>query len=114
MVCVPVRLIIPSLKLGDYLSAQAHKPCSISHLFYLTYPYPSYHRVGMSRCRVWNDSGRVGYGVAAYPEQIQCHTLPYMNPYNKLAVGWVRVRTGQDRATQGRVLVGVVFGMRTL
>ena len=32
MVCVPVRSIIPSLKLGDYLSVQAHKPCSISHL----------------------------------------------------------------------------------
>ena len=32
MVCVPVRSIIPSLKLGDYLSIQAHKPCSISHL----------------------------------------------------------------------------------
>ena len=31
----PVRLIIPSLKLGDYLSVQAHKPCSISHLYSL-------------------------------------------------------------------------------
>ena len=30
MVCAPVRSIIPSLKLGDYLSVQAHKPCSIS------------------------------------------------------------------------------------
>ena len=32
MVCAPVRSIISSLKLGDYLSVQAHKPCSISHL----------------------------------------------------------------------------------
>ena len=32
MVCRPVRSIIPSLKLGDYLSVQAHKPCSISHI----------------------------------------------------------------------------------
>ena len=32
MVCAPVRSIIPSLKLGDYLSVQAHKPCSISHM----------------------------------------------------------------------------------
>ena len=32
MVCAPVRSIIPSLKLGDFLSVQAHKPCSISHL----------------------------------------------------------------------------------
>ena len=32
MVCAPVQSIIPSLKLGDYLSVQAHKPCSISHL----------------------------------------------------------------------------------
>ena len=32
MVCAPVRSTIPSLKLGDYLSVQAHKPCSISHL----------------------------------------------------------------------------------
>ena len=32
MVCAPVRSIIPSLKLGDYLSVQVHKPCSISHL----------------------------------------------------------------------------------
>ena len=30
MVCAPVRSIIPELKLGDYLSVQAHKPCSIS------------------------------------------------------------------------------------
>ena len=30
MVCAPVRSIIPSLKLGDYFSVQAHKPCSIS------------------------------------------------------------------------------------
>ena len=34
MVCAPVRSIIPSLELGDYLSVQAHKPCSISHLLY--------------------------------------------------------------------------------
>ena len=33
MVCAPVRSIIHSLKLGDYLSVQAHKPCSIFHLF---------------------------------------------------------------------------------
>ena len=32
MVCAPVRSIIPSLKLGDYLSVQAHKPCSNSHI----------------------------------------------------------------------------------
>ena len=35
MVCAPVRSIIPSLKLGDYLSVQAHKPCSISHLIHV-------------------------------------------------------------------------------
>ena len=29
MVSAPVWLIIPSLKLGDYLSIQAHKSCSI-------------------------------------------------------------------------------------
>ena len=34
MVYAPVRSIIPSLKLGDYLSVQAHKPCSISHLMW--------------------------------------------------------------------------------
>ena len=32
MVCAPIRSILPSLKLGDYLSVQAHKPCSISHI----------------------------------------------------------------------------------
>ena len=32
MVCAPVWIDNPSLKLGDYLSVQAHKPCSISHL----------------------------------------------------------------------------------
>ena len=31
MDCAPVRSIISSLKLGDYLSVQAHNPCSISH-----------------------------------------------------------------------------------
>ena len=32
MVCAPVRSIIPSLKLGDFLSVQAQKPCSVPHL----------------------------------------------------------------------------------
>ena len=31
MISAPVRSIIPSLKLGDYLSVQTHKPCSISN-----------------------------------------------------------------------------------
>ena len=31
MVCVLVRSIIPSRKLGDYLSVQVHKSCSLSH-----------------------------------------------------------------------------------
>ena len=36
MVCAPVQ----SIKRGDYLSVQAHKPCSIFHLkgLYDTYP----------------------------------------------------------------------------
>ena len=33
MVCTHVRSIIHSLKLGNYLSVQAHKPCSVSHVF---------------------------------------------------------------------------------
>ena len=37
MVCAPVRSIIPSLKLGDYLSVQAHRPCSISHVNHYRY-----------------------------------------------------------------------------
>ena len=41
MVCAPVRSIIPSLKLGDYLSVQAHKPCSISLLLRVTRLKPS-------------------------------------------------------------------------
>ena len=36
MVYAPVRSIIPSLRLGDYLSVQAHKPCAISHLRYVS------------------------------------------------------------------------------
>ena len=32
MVGAPVRSIIPSLKLGHYLSVKVHKPCSISHI----------------------------------------------------------------------------------
>ena len=40
MVWAHVRSIIPSLKLGDYLSVQAHKPCSSSHLYvYKAYYY---------------------------------------------------------------------------
>ena len=39
MVCAPVRSIIPSLKLGNYLSVQAHKPCSISHIYHMTSIY---------------------------------------------------------------------------
>ena len=38
MVCEPVRSIILSLELDDYLSVQAHKPCSISHLLTLFRP----------------------------------------------------------------------------
>ena len=34
MVGGPVRSLIPSLKLGDYLSVQVHKPCSISLLMF--------------------------------------------------------------------------------
>ena len=33
MVCAPVRSIIPT---GDYLSVQAHKPCSFPHLYTCT------------------------------------------------------------------------------
>ena len=32
MVYAPVWSVIPSLKLRDYMSIQAHKPCSISHV----------------------------------------------------------------------------------
>ena len=32
MVCAPVRSIIPSLKLEDYLSVQVCKACSITHI----------------------------------------------------------------------------------
>ena len=32
MVCAPVRSIIPSLKLEDYFSVEAQKPCSISQV----------------------------------------------------------------------------------
>ena len=38
IVCAPVRSIIPSLKLGDYLSVQAHKPCSISQMYACIHP----------------------------------------------------------------------------
>ena len=33
MVCAPVRRDNPRDLARDYLSVQAHKPCSISHLF---------------------------------------------------------------------------------
>ena len=33
MVCAPIRSIIPSLKLGDYLSVQAHHALSLIYLF---------------------------------------------------------------------------------
>ena len=49
MVCAPVRSIIPSLKLGDYLSVQAHKPCFISHLV------SNYNLYGVLRQRIGND-----------------------------------------------------------
>ena len=38
MVCAPVRSIIPSLKLGDYLSVQALKPCSVSLVYIDIHP----------------------------------------------------------------------------
>ena len=50
MVCAPVRSIIPSPKLGDYLSVQAHKPCSISHLMPHLYNDLSTHVNFQCRC----------------------------------------------------------------
>ena len=48
MVYAPVRSTIPSLKLGDYLSVQAHKPCSVSHFFALSTSFTKlYHTVCM-------------------------------------------------------------------
>ena len=59
MVCAPVRSIIPLLKLGDYLSVQAHKPCSISHISITCKVYPGYHGTseiehGLCACTVNN------------------------------------------------------------
>ena len=48
MVCAPVRSIIPSLKLGDYLSVQAHNPCSISHIIHIIYEWHAEARGGES------------------------------------------------------------------
>ena len=42
MVCAPVRSIIPSRKLGDYLSVQAHKPCSICWMVWSMWTAVSY------------------------------------------------------------------------
>ena len=40
----------PLAKLGDYLSVQAHKPCSISHIFCQCRPFLlSVHSAGQSR-----------------------------------------------------------------
>ena len=51
MECAPVRSIIPSLKLGDYLPVRAHKPCSISHilLYFLVCVSPSVHHHSIGR-----------------------------------------------------------------
>ena len=49
MVCAPVRSIIASLKLGDYLSVQAHKPCSISHMFLLSVILPKVYILYVGR-----------------------------------------------------------------
>ena len=49
MVCAPVRSIIPSLKLGDYLSVQAHKPCSISHLFAVIFEEGRISKIGFRK-----------------------------------------------------------------
>ena len=49
MVCAPVRSTILSLKLGDYLSVQAHKPCSISHLF-IYFSFFLNHELGFFVC----------------------------------------------------------------
>ena len=38
MVFAPERSVSPSLKLGDYLSVQAHKPCSLTCTTFLWYP----------------------------------------------------------------------------
>ena len=53
MVCAPVRSIIPSLKLGDYLSVQAHKPCSISHLSTRILKPTQSTESKMTVCRLW-------------------------------------------------------------
>ena len=51
MICAPVRSIIPSLKLGNYLSVQAHKPCSISHIYIVrAYLFTSQVLLLLSKC----------------------------------------------------------------
>ena len=45
MVCPPVRSIIHSLKLVDYLPVQAYKPCSISK-------FKVYSQLSLSRLRL--------------------------------------------------------------
>ena len=63
MVCAPVRSIIPSLKLGDYLPVQAHNPCSISHrdnedtvklqsLSTFSHKLPNLHHIKVSELRM--------------------------------------------------------------
>ena len=71
MVCAPVRSIIPSPKLGDYLSVQAHKQCSISHLLL---PF-------LSRWAQWTESmaappGREGGGGGGGELQIIIRPRP--------------------------------------
>ena len=63
MVCASVLSVIPSLKLGAYLSVQAHKPCSISHLLSML---PG--RVAQSVGHLTRKSGVLGSipGLATY------------------------------------------------
>ena len=78
MVCAPVRSIIPSLKLGDYLSVQAHKPCSISHLEKLSVSQRmskmvlSKFRSGQSR----SIGGWITYSFTAPIERIGKNRIP--------------------------------------
>ena len=97
MVCVPVRSIIPSLKLGDYPSVQAHKPCSVSHLLDLDTSNSNHgrtdsteyeYKIGVCSFLTYSTPSAKAKNAIKFTGLPASFLLCYFYPKNALLDGW--------------------------
>ena len=81
MVCAPVRSIIPSLQLVDYLSIQAHKPCSISHILGTS---------AFKSCFDWSHDRKEHHKELCYNRSNSVMMLAMQDPSNHLSAKFLQ------------------------